>query len=167
MKLKTIAVIILTAALLAGLFAGCSGTDDSSPIPSPSKAPDPTPSSAQEPSGNPEPSLEPSDDPVTGLLEEYTGFWTGSVDDISLSFTVEADGSGVYTFEQSGYTESYDFTLEAGTETFSVQIPANNTLGIASIEGTYAYTGGVMTLEVQTTFTTGRVFEYTVPCRKG
>ena len=97
---------------------------------------------------------------------EYIGHWEGSVDDIKLSFNVEPDGTGMYTFEQSGYVESFEFALEAGTETFSVRIPSNNSLNIASIGGTYEYNGGVLTLNVRTTFTGGRVFEYTIPCRR-
>jgi len=103
---------------------------------------------------------------ASGMPEEYVGQWAGSVGDITLSFTVDADGTGVYTFEQSGYFESYDFALAVDSETFSVQIPANNQLGIVTIDGTYSYAEGVLTLEVQTTFANGRVFEYTVPCER-
>lgn len=104
--------------------------------------------------------------PADNIYDEYAGQWAGSVDDIFLSFNVESDGTGIYSFEQSGYYESYEFSLEAGTETFSVKIPANNTLGISKIEGTYSYLNGILTLNVQTSFFDGRVFDYTVPCQR-
>lgn len=107
-----------------------------------------------------------SPDAAGKIPDELTGQWSGSVDDINLSFNVESDGTGKYSFEQKGYSESYDFKLEAGAETFSVKIPEDNKLGIAKIEGTYAYSEGVLTLDVRTTFSSGRVFTYTVPCRK-
>jgi len=98
--------------------------------------------------------------------EEYVGQWMGSVNDINLSFDVGVDGKGTYTFEQSGYHESYDFTLTVDSESFFVQIPKNNKLGIAAIDGMYSFGDGVLTLEVQTTFANGRVFSYTVPCER-
>lgn len=97
---------------------------------------------------------------------EYAGQWTGSVGDINLSFNVGAAGTGTYTFEQGSYSESYDFSLSVESKTFSVQIPKVNQLGIVSIDGTYAYADGVLTLEVQTTFANGQVFAYTVPCQR-
>ena len=103
---------------------------------------------------------------ASGMPEEYVGKWAGSVNDINLSFDVGADGTGDYTFEQSGYHESYAFTLAVDSETFSVQIPKNNKLGIATIEGTYTYSAGTLTLKVKTTFANGREFSYTVPCER-
>ena len=102
----------------------------------------------------------------SGVPEEFVGEWAGSVDNINLSFDIGEDGQGTYTFEQSGYHESYDFSLSVESESFSVQIPANNRLGIASIDGTYAYADGILTLQVQTMFANGRVFAYTVPCQR-
>ena len=115
-----------------------------------------------------DPAKEDAEDsiPVAMIPIEYIGSWEGSTDGIKLSFKIEPDGTGVYTFEQGGYTESYDFSLEVGSETFSVQIPANNTLGIVTIEGTYKYSDEKLTLDVKTTFSDGREFKYTVPCRK-
>ena len=115
-----------------------------------------------------DPAKEDTEDsiPVAMIPIEYIGKWEGSADGIKLSFKVEPDGTGVYTFEQSGYTESYDFSLEVGSETFSVKIPSNNTLGIVTIEGTYKYSDEKLTLNVITTFSDGREFKYTVPCRK-
>jgi hypothetical protein len=102
----------------------------------------------------------------SSIPEEYIGDWEGSVNDIHLTFTVNPDGTGSYTFEQSGYTESYDFTMEVSTGTFSLKIPEDNLLKIVSCEGTYQYADGVLTLDVLTTFSTGRQYMYTVPCRK-
>jgi len=104
--------------------------------------------------------------PVAMIPIEYIGYWEGSADDINLSFKIEPDGTGLYTFKQGGYIESYDFSLEVGSETFSVKIPANNTLGIVTIEGTYKYSNEMLILDVRTTFSDGREFTYTVPCRK-
>ncbi len=102
---------------------------------------------------------------AASVPEEYVGEWMGSTGNINLSFTVAVDGAGSYTFEQSGYHESYDFSLLVDSETFSVQIPEDNKLGIVACEGTYAYSDGVLTLDVRTTMGSG-MFEYTVPCKK-
>lgn len=101
-----------------------------------------------------------------GVPQEYVGQWTGHTGNISLSFTVEADGSGRYTFEQSGYVESYDFALAVESETFNVSIPTNNKLGIVTCTGKYAYSDDVLTLDVVTTFANGNEFSYTVPCQR-
>jgi len=80
--------------------------------------------------------------------------------------TVEADGTGEYTFEQSGYSESYPFALASDGERFPVDIPAGNQLGIKKVEGTYTYAGGVLTLQITTTFSSGRQFAYAADCVK-
>lgn len=98
---------------------------------------------------------------------ELVGSWTGvSRDGIQLAFTVDADGTGRYTFTQQGYTESYDFTLESDTETFSATVPADNQLGISACGGTYAYGDGVLTLDITTAFAGGRDFQYVVRCER-
>ena len=102
----------------------------------------------------------------SAIPSEYIGEWAGSVDNINLSFNVNEDGTGTYTFEQGGYMENYDFSLSVESETFSVKIPEASQLGIVSCEGTYTYTDGILTLAVQTTQSSGRVFEYTVPCKR-
>ena len=103
---------------------------------------------------------------TAAMPEEYVGDWQGTAGNISLSFTVNPDGTGNYAFEQNGYSESYDFTMEAGADTFSVTIPEDNQLGIVSCEGTYQYADGVLTLDIRTTFRNGREFSYTVPCSR-
>lgn len=105
-------------------------------------------------------------DKDSSFPQEYIGDWEGSVSNILLSFTVNQDGTGSYTFEQSGYTESYDFAMEASSGTFSLKIPEDNKLKIVSCEGTYQYADDVLTLDVCTTFANGRQFVYSVPCRR-
>ncbi|MEA4898715.1 MAG: hypothetical protein VB115_10775 [Christensenellaceae bacterium] len=119
----------------------------------------------------PEPAAAPAEEPggmseETDALQAFAGDWVGSTGNIDLSFTVNADGTGLYTFEQNGYTESYDVALSAASETFTVDIPADNKLGIVTCEGGYQYADGALTLDVRTTFKSGRVFEYTIPCRR-
>ena len=188
MKHNLLVTALLFAALFIGILAGCSVTKEevltpaptppATPTTSPTATPAPTPTVAPSPTATPPtPTAQPTPPPptetpaVTGdvpqnVPEEYIGQWAGSVDDISLSFYVDADGTGRYSFEQGGYSESYDFMLEVGTETFSVNIPSNNQLGITAIEGTYSYSGGTLTLNVRTSFSGGNVFRYTVPCQK-
>ncbi len=98
--------------------------------------------------------------------EEYVGQWAGSAGNISLRFDVDAEGKGSYTFEQAGYTESYPFTMTVESETFAVEIPKDNELGIVTCEGTYAYADGVLTLDVVTTFAGGTDFTYSIPCER-
>ncbi len=103
---------------------------------------------------------------TAAMPDEYVGDWQGASGNINLAFTVNPDGTGSYAFEQSGYSESYDFTMKAGADTFSVTIPEDNQLGIVSCEGTYQYADGVLTLDIRTTFRNGREFSYTVPCTR-
>jgi len=66
---------------------------------------------------------------------------------------------------QGNFTEHYNFTLELGTETFTVQIPRNNTSGIDAINGTYEYLDGMLILNIITTLYNGSVLpRSTVPC---
>ncbi len=108
----------------------------------------------------------------TAIPAELVGSWNGvgtqagGGSEIALSMSVNADGTGEYTFEQSGYTESYPFTLESDSKLFSVSIPADNQLGITACEGQYDYADGILTLHITTTFSSGRQFEYTVYCVK-
>lgn len=103
---------------------------------------------------------------AAAMPEAYVGDWQGSTGNINLSFSVNPDGTGSYAFEQNGYTESYDFTMRADADTFSVTIPEDNQLGIVSCEGTYQYANEVLTLDIHTTFQSGREFSYTVPCTR-
>lgn len=71
------------------------------------------------------------------IPEELVGVWSGTGTPlgggsvISLDISVNEDGTGEYTFEQTGYMESYPFTLESDRERFTVNIPTDNQLGIA------------------------------------
>ena len=103
---------------------------------------------------------------ASGIPKEYIGDWRGSADGIYLSFSVDADGTGTYIFDQGSYRESYGFTLSVDSGSFAVQIPADNKLGIVSCEGSYTYADDTLTLRVKTTMSGGRVFEYTVPCKR-
>ena len=165
MKKKQIISILLAAVISAGLLAGCGSqlepAERNATVQEPAPAVSTTPVPVQGMVPVPE-----TLHSVENILEEYIGHWAGSVGDINLAFSVESNGTGLYTFEQRGYFESYDFTLEAGTETFSVRIPEVNTLGIGKVEGDYVYSDGMLILDVRTTFIDGRVFEYTVPCQR-
>jgi len=106
------------------------------------------------------------------IPEELVGVWSGmgtplgggSV--ISLDISVNEDGTGEYTFEQTGYMESYPFTLKSERELFTVNIPTDNRLGVVKCEGTYSYANDVLTLRITTTFSSGRQFEYIANCVK-
>lgn len=97
---------------------------------------------------------------------EYVGDWAGSADGISLAFTVNADGTGLYAFTQGDYSESYDFVMTVADASFTVDIPADNKSGITACEGTYAYADDVLTLDVTTTFQGGRTMAYTIACAR-
>ncbi|HHU52884.1 MAG TPA: hypothetical protein GXZ43_02225 [Clostridiaceae bacterium] len=118
------------------------------------------------------PSAEPSEESDEPLSEELVGNWEGTGEPegggspIKLEVTVNADATGDYTFEQAGYRESYPFTLEQNNNSFTVNIPANNTLGISKCGGTYDYADGILTLHIKTDFSSGRSFKYTVACTK-
>jgi hypothetical protein len=106
------------------------------------------------------------------LPAEMTGTWTGtgtpagSGSPIALTLTVSANGTGSYTFVQGDYTESYPFTLATEAGTFAVTIPPDNLLGITACKGTYALADGTLTLDITTTFATGRQYAYTAVCHK-
>ena len=110
--------------------------------------------------------------PENTLPEELVGVWNGTGtpvsggSTISLSLTVNSNGTGAYSFEQAGYTESYPFILQNNSSQFSVNIPVDNQLGIAACEGMYAYVNNILTLHITTTFSSGRQFEYIVDCTK-
>jgi hypothetical protein len=100
------------------------------------------------------------------ILKDFIGEWEGQSDDIHLTFTVNEDGSGQYTFEQSGYQESYPVRLSADDNVFVVDIPADNALSITSCGGFWEYRDEVLTLFVVTTFKSGKQFTYIIPCRR-
>lgn len=103
---------------------------------------------------------------AAGNLKAFVGDWEGQSGDIHLSFTVREDGSGQYAFDQAGYHESYVVKLNADDNTFTVDIPKDNTLSIVSCKGTWQYADEVLTLNVVTTFASGRQFKYSIPCKR-
>lgn len=99
---------------------------------------------------------------------EFAGDWKGLVPEmnIDLEFTINEDGTGSYRLTQNDYTETYDATLEAGDKTFKVDLPEKNALNLTGCEGTYRYADGILTLDVTTTFASGRKFAYTIDCER-
>lgn len=157
-------IVLMALVMCAAMLCGCvtkkeiDVSDDSvTPIPSTSA---------------PAESAAPSAKPDTALPEELVGLWTGTGEPegggspISLEVTVNADATGEYTFKQEGYTESYPFTLEKEDNSFNVNIPADNKLGISSCGGTYEYSDGTLTLKIKTEFTSGGSYAYTAVCTK-
>ena len=108
----------------------------------------------------------------SAIPEELVGSWAGTGNTqpkgspIDLSFTIAEDGTGEYRFMQGGYTESYPFTLQSETASFTVSVPQNNALSIESVSGTYALANGVMTLAIVTHFQNGGTYEYTAACTR-
>ena len=96
---------------------------------------------------------------------EYIGHWIGYAAGSYLEFDLQTDGSGVYTMTDGNYTANYNFTLELGTNTFTVQIPKDNASGVADISGTYEYLEGMLILNISTTLNNGSMMpDSTVPC---
>ena len=115
---------------------------------------------------------EPETEEDEASWKAFVGEWTGKGEPknggnpIDLKIKVHDDGTGEYIFEQDGYKESYPFTLESEDDSFEVNIPADNQLGITSCKGTYSYEDGRLTLHIKTEFFGGRSFEYTADCTK-
>ena len=95
-----------------------------------------------------------------------TGMPKGGGPAIDLTATINTDGTGEYTFDQSGYHESYPFTISSDDSAFSVDIPADNTLGISACGGTWALEDGILKLDITTTFASGGSYSYTAECEK-
>lgn len=102
----------------------------------------------------------------TSIFDELAGTWSGSGkpvgggSDIALTVEINSDGTGIYSFVQGAYEESYSFSLVDNGNSFSVNIPSNNKLGIDSCGGTYEYDGSILTLHIKTTFANGGAYEY-------
>ena len=112
----------------------------------------------------------PDEDPA--IPDELVGQWRGTGmpkgggPAIDLTARIDADGTGEYTFDQSDYHESYPFTISSDDSTFSVDIPADNALGISACGGSWALEGGVLKLDITTTFASGGSYSYTAECEK-
>lgn len=106
-------------------------------------------------------------DAVDSIPAELVGTWKGTGipknngTRIELEFTVRADGTGEYTFIQGDYRESQPILISSRENRFSLNVVDNNTC-----EGTYAYEDGTLTLDITTTFASGRTYEYTARCTK-
>ena len=106
------------------------------------------------------------------IPDELVGQWQGTGmpknggPAIDLTATINADGTGEYTFDQSGYHESYPFTISSDDSAFSVDIPADNTLGISACGGTWVLEDGVLKLDITTTFANGGSYSYTAECER-
>lgn len=104
------------------------------------------------------------------IPEELIGTWQGigtpknGGTSIDLTITIEADGSGEYTFAQGKYVESYPFTVSHEDSTFAVDIPATSQLG--KVAGTYALENDLLKLDITTTFPNGSTYSYTAECSK-
>ena len=118
---------------------------------------------------SPEPSSE-SMAAGASIPGELVGQWKGvgtpknGGTPIDLAITVNADGTGEYSFDQGSYHESYPFTISNDDSTFSVDIPATSMLG--SVSGTWALEDGVLKLEITSVFASGGSYSYTAECVK-
>ena len=105
-------------------------------------------------------------------LEDLAGKWKGvgipveggSV--IELELEIQPDGTGEYVFRQGDYEESYPFVFSSDSDSFSAQVPSDNTLGISSVSGTYTYEDDLLTLHIVTQFSNGGSYEYDAACGK-
>ncbi len=106
----------------------------------------------------------------TAIPEKLVGQWRGTGrpkngdSSIDLSVTINADGTGEYTFDQNGYHESWPFTITNDDSRFSVVIPATSQLG--SVDGTWALEDDILKLDITSTFTGGGSYSYTAECKK-
>ncbi|MGI6237196.1 MAG: hypothetical protein ACOYI7_06580 [Candidatus Excrementavichristensenella sp.] len=104
---------------------------------------------------------------AAGIPPEIVGEWHGTGTpknggpSIDLTITIGADGSGEYTFHQSGYYESNPFMLSRDGNRFSVNTDDSQ---LGSCEGTWALEGGILTLDIVTTFPNGGSYAYTAEC---
>lgn len=108
----------------------------------------------------------------SAIPDDLVGAWRGTGKPkgggpaIDLSARIGRDGTGEYTFIQDDYTESYPFTISSDDSAFSVDIPADNFLGISGCGGTWALENGVLKLDITTTFASGGSYSYTAECEK-
>lgn len=106
----------------------------------------------------------------SGIPAGIAGKWSGigkpknGGPSIKLTAVIREDGSGEYTFEQNGYTESNPITLSAKDNTFEVQLSDHSALGKA--EGTWALEDGVLKLDITSTLPSGRTYSYTAECTR-
>lgn len=100
-----------------------------------------------------------------GVPEEYIGKWAGQSGNISLTFEIGADSRAKFTFRQGNYTGSNDVALSVADKTFEVEVPADDRT-TKSTGGSYSYSDGILTVNVENVFYNGQVFRYTVHCER-
>lgn len=105
----------------------------------------------------------------TDIPAELTGEWQGvgtpkgGGSSIDLIITINPDGTGKYTFDQSGYHESNPFSITRDGSRFTVNTDESMLDGC---EGTWSLKDDVLILDITSTLSGGRVFTYTAECRK-
>lgn len=82
---------------------------------------------------------------------------------IELSISIEADGSGEYSFDQAGYHESKPFLIDRDGNRFTVNTDESI---LSSCEGIWSLEGGILKLDITSTLAGGRIFTYTAECEK-
>lgn len=106
------------------------------------------------------------------IPDELVGAWKGEGKPIGggsaieLTFTINADGTGSYTFEQAGYVESQQITVNPGDGSFAVETLQDSQIGLTACEGTFIHEDGTLTLSITSTLSSGREFRYEAVCRK-
>ena len=107
---------------------------------------------------------------AAGIPAGLAGTWNGTGipenggPSISLTITVQDDGTGEYAFEQNGYTESNPISISAQDNTFTVTLADTSQLGKA--EGTWSLADDVLTLSITSTLPSGRTYSYTAECTR-
>ncbi len=105
-----------------------------------------------------------SSDGEASVPDEYVGEWTGRSDalSINLSFTVRADGTGMYSFEQRGYTEAGDFTFSLSGDVMTLTMQKDG----ATCGGTFALNGDTLTVNMEVPLKSGKTYVYTAICQR-
>ena len=99
------------------------------------------------------------------MPDALAGVWQGEGSDgISLTITLNEDGTGVYEFEQDGYTESLPFTAAFTGDQFRMALAENDVL--LGAEGKWTLMGDVLTLEITSTLPGGDTYSYTAVCTR-
>lgn len=102
------------------------------------------------------------------LPEEMIGAWRGSVTEhdgppVELTFQIDADSSAELTFAQDNHTEICTVSLAYEESTFA---PAEDSGSVSRFQGTWFMENGQMTIQMNRTLPSGKVYSYTVPCTK-
>ena len=112
---------------------------------------------------------EPAEAGETDIPAEMVGIWQGigtpknGGTSIDLTVTINADGSGEYTFDQGGYHETNPFSISRDGNRFSVNTD-DSILG--ECEGTWELADGILTLDITSLLPNGRTYSYTAECTK-